>query len=61
MDIVFEVWGDDIRLVMKAKGFVWFSWMFEHSFYLRRKDLYANRFNGEKLQANKISFDYKDR
>ena len=61
MDIVFEVWGDDIRLVMKAKGFVWFSQMVEHSCCLRRKDLYANRFKGEKLQANRVSFDYKER
>ena len=61
MDIVFEVWGDDIRLVMKVKGFVWFSRMVEHTCRLRRKDLYANRFKGEKLQANIISFDSKER
>ena len=46
---------------MKAKDFVWFSWMVEHSCCLRRKDLYANRFKGEKLQVNKINFDSKER
>ena len=46
---------------MKAKGFVWFSRMVEHNYCLRRKDLYANRFKGEKLQVNKISFDSKER
>ena len=46
---------------MKAKVFVWFSQMVEHSCCLRRKDLYANRFKGEKLQADRISFDSKER
>ena len=35
-EFVFEVWGYDIRLVMKAKGFVCF-WMVEHEYYLRGK------------------------
>ena len=46
---------------MKAKGFVWFSQMVEHSCCLRRKDLYANRFKGEKLQVNRISYDSEER
>ena len=31
---VFEVWGNDIRLVMQAKGFVCFC-MVEHDYCLR--------------------------
>ena len=33
---VFEFWGYDIRLVMKAKGLFVF-WMVEHENYLRGK------------------------
>ena len=47
---VFEVWNNDIRLVMRSKGFVWSFRMIEHNCFLRQKDLYANRFKGEKLQ-----------
>ena len=51
---VFEVWGYDIRLVMKAKGFFFF-WMVEHDYCLRRKVLNAKSFKGENLQANRTA------
>ena len=35
---------------MRSKGFVWSFRMIEHNCCLRQKDLYVNRFNGEKLQ-----------
>ena len=57
---VFEVWDKNIRLVIKTKGFVCF-WMIEHDCCLRQKDLYANRFKGEKLQANRVSFDQEEK
>ena len=60
MDFVFEVWGNDIRLVMKAKGFFCF-WMVEHDYCLRWKVLNAKSFNGEKLQAIRVSFGRDDR
>ena len=52
---VFEAWGNDIRLVMKAKGLFCF-WMVEHDYYLRWKVLNAKSFKGVKLQANRTSF-----
>ena len=55
---VFEVWGNDIRLVMKAKGFVLF-WMVEHDYCLRWKVLNGKSSKGEKLQANRTSFGQK--
>ena len=51
---VFEVWGNDIRLVMKSKGFVCF-WMIEHDYYFEEKVLSAKSFKGEKLQVNRTS------
>ena len=57
---VFEVWGYDIRLVMKAKGFFVF-WMVEHDYCLRWKVPNAKSFKGEKLQAIRVSFGKKDR
>ena len=57
---VFEVWGYDIRLVMKAKGLFVF-WMVEHDYCSRWKVLTAKIFKGEKLQAIRVSFDQKDR
>ena len=52
--------GNDIRLVMKAKGFVLF-WMVEHDYFLRWKVPKAKSFKGEKLQANRTSFGQEDR
>ena len=52
--------GNDIRLVMKAEGFVLF-WMVEHDYYLRWKVLNAKIFKGEKLQASRTSFGQKGR
>ena len=57
---VFEVCGNDIRLVMKAKGFVCF-WMVEHDYYLRWKVLNAKSFKGEKLQEIRVRFGQEDR
>ena len=57
---VFEVWGYDIRLVMKAKGLFCF-WMVEHDFSLRRKVLKTKSSKGEKLQAIRVRFGQKDR
>ena len=51
---VFKIWGNNIRLVMKAKGFVCF-WMVEHEYYLRWKVLSAKSFKGEKLQASRTT------
>ena len=47
---VFEVWGYNIRLVMKAKGLFVF-WVVEDDYYLRWKVLSAKSFKGEKLKA----------
>ena len=57
---VFEVLGDDIRLVRKAEGLFCF-WMVEHDYYLRRKVLNAKSLKGEKLQAMRVSFGQKNR
>ena len=57
---VFEVLCNDIRLVMKAKGFVFF-WMVEHDYCLRLRVLNAKSFKDEKLQANRTSFGQKER
>ena len=57
---VFEVWGYDIRLVMKARGLFVFS-IVEHDYCLRWKVLNAESFKGEKLQAKRVSFGQESR
>ena len=56
---VFEFLGNDIRLVMKAKGLFCF-WMVENDYYLRWKVLNVKSFKGVKLQAIGTSFGQKD-
>ena len=51
MDLSLKFWGNNIRLVMKAKGLFVF-WMVEHDYCLRWKVLSAKSFKGEKLQVN---------
>ena len=58
---VFEIWGNNIRLVMNSKGLVWFFQIVEHSCCLRLKDLYENRFKSERLQVKRVSFGQEER
>ena len=51
---VFEVWGNDLRLVMKAEDFFCF-WKVEHDYCLRWKVLNEKSFKGEKLQVNRTT------
>ena len=60
MDLSLKLLGNDIRLVMKAKGFVCF-WMVEHDYYLRWKFLNGKSFKGVNLQVIRTSFGQKDR
>ena len=56
---VFEICGNNIRLVMKAKGFFFF-WMVERDYCLRWRVLNGKSFKGVKLQANRTSFGQED-
>ena len=57
---LWKVYGNDIGLVMKAKGFVLFldgwAWLL-----FGWKVLNGNSFKGMKLQAIRSSFGWKDR
>ena len=54
MDLSLKVYGNDVRIVMKAKGFIYF-WMVKHDYYLRWKVLKGKSFKGENLQVNRIA------
>ena len=54
MDLSLKFWGNNIRLVMKAKSFFLF-WMVEHDYCLRWKVPKAKSFKSEKLQANRTA------
>ena len=60
MDLSFKLLGNDIRLVMKAKGLFVF-WMVEHDYCLRWKVPNVKSFKGEKLQEIRVSFGQKGR
>ena len=59
MDLSSRLMGNDIRLVMKAKGLFCF-WMVGHDYCLRWKVLKVKSFKGEKLRAKRISFGQED-